>query len=883
MYGDFIAIVDVLGGISLVHGEGLAIFAIIPPRASAVSSLRWSYHGEGHLAITYRDLFYRSWNMTSLAVCSEGDEHERHSDETVNPPTGTYDVARSTTVFSARLFGQQALLWRPLASSHHQPIQVAILDVRRFIDLLYVQARKASGDHPVPPSHSVSGTARDTPGASSASRLAVAVRFIASLLFPWSCSAALDAMAIEGGLFPPSFQGHQDVPSALQAEGRNQIRVGIIGANGNVSFSFGAKSGSSCQWHVSGTLSSTLFIAFLSILNVPVHIDHRWDSLRRAFGAVVSEGAPPDATTVLAALLDRLPSFSFASKYWHDLSEPIQSASRLLIRQTLRFMPADVIASIVSYWYELLPLRDARSGPSQEGGGGNDGGDGGVTALTGSTVRVAPLGRHSPAPGGAAPAHLASQSGVAPRRMNRAAIILGVLALHRSECLDDRTRRAISNSLMGVLMDDKRNLFRSASIELVGRAFDVWREHIDALAVFRLFIGWLASLSQIEEIPHSAVPAGGGEGGGSLAAGSGGGVRLIVPFESAQSRDTVDAIQGALRRLILLDGARIVPKWLQVDLTTCKGLLDRWTAISVLANVISGHAARMAPFLLLAAECAWRAVDGSRSSSSAVGGVSSGAAGLISSATAIASSGGSTSAQLKQRLLSTTLPLISALTESYATVAFHRGSLRLVAASTEGSDVADNGIASPPARCSDQTVRVSLNKDGSVSCAVTALPQSAAHEHGSAQAGSEDADHHGGSRVGRIVLYDMRGGLSPRILEGHTQAVTALSFSPDGRILLSYSAGEATLRWWSLYTLPLIAFLSPTVLKAVRTDIVEAALTESVRARAGARITFTWSSSTLQPPLGGERVPPSDGGSGGTVSISVDNDVICNQIVVPAI
>ena len=80
----------------------------------------------------------------------------------------------------------------------------------------------------------------------------------------------------------------------------------------------------------------------------------------------------------------------------------------------------------------------------------------------------------------------------------------------------------------------------------------------------------------------------------------------------------------------------------------------------------------------------------------------------------------------------------------------------------------------------------------------------------------------------KIHVFDLRGYTSPRLCEGNTHPVTALSFSPDGRILLAYSMAEATLRWWLL---PSGLFgLFSGVLKPFQTIIVDPCLTEAARA-----------------------------------------------------
>jgi WD40 repeat protein len=100
-----------------------------------------------------------------------------------------------------------------------------------------------------------------------------------------------------------------------------------------------------------------------------------------------------------------------------------------------------------------------------------------------------------------------------------------------------------------------------------------------------------------------------------------------------------------------------------------------------------------------------------------------------------------------------------------------------------------------------------------------------------------------------IRLYDLRGSASVRAFEGHTQSVTALSFSRDGRFLLSYSWGEATLRWWQVPS-GLIGFLGGAV-RPWHTEVVNPALTTTLQQQMKEdekieMITFNWIATDVQ-------------------------------------
>ena len=55
-----------------------------------------------------------------------------------------------------------------------------------------------------------------------------------------------------------------------------------------------------------------------------------------------------------------------------------------------------------------------------------------------------------------------------------------------------------------------------------------------------------------------------------------------------------------------------------------------------------------------------------------------------------------------------------------------------------------------------------------------------------------------GSSDGAIVMYDLKTATRLYVLEGHQKAVSACSFSPDGRRLLSLSLEESVVLVWKV-------------------------------------------------------------------------------------
>lgn len=53
-----------------------------------------------------------------------------------------------------------------------------------------------------------------------------------------------------------------------------------------------------------------------------------------------------------------------------------------------------------------------------------------------------------------------------------------------------------------------------------------------------------------------------------------------------------------------------------------------------------------------------------------------------------------------------------------------------------------------------------------------------------------------GTMESSIIIYDLRTATKWRVLEGHVGSISALAFSIDGKVLISYSAKECSVRWW---------------------------------------------------------------------------------------
>lgn len=80
------------------------------------------------------------------------------------------------------------------------------------------------------------------------------------------------------------------------------------------------------------------------------------------------------------------------------------------------------------------------------------------------------------------------------KTMNRSAIILGILALKDSSLLSEDIIRCIAQSLVAQLGGDKRNLFRTAAIEILGLGYSIFRPFFQPQPIFKALFSWLVSV-----------------------------------------------------------------------------------------------------------------------------------------------------------------------------------------------------------------------------------------------------------------------------------------------------------------------------------------------------------------------------------------------------
>lgn len=78
--------------------------------------------------------------------------------------------------------------------------------------------------------------------------------------------------------------------------------------------------------------------------------------------------------------------------------------------------------------------------------------------------------------------------------MYRSAIILGIIGVQEPESLSRSIKKHVAESLVALLLDGKRNIFRLAAVELMGRGYSIWLPFIHGASIFKLLYSWLLQL-----------------------------------------------------------------------------------------------------------------------------------------------------------------------------------------------------------------------------------------------------------------------------------------------------------------------------------------------------------------------------------------------------
>jgi hypothetical protein len=141
-------------------------------------------------------------------------------------------------------------------------------------------------------------------------------------------------------------------------------------------------------------------------------------------------------------LLFKHPNLTFLSKFWQDGNIFIQQASRSLISFTLSNYSLHAKDAIVEFWKPFLSS-------------GSD------------------------------------------KKSARASAVLGIIGSYDPNCLSPNVRKLVAESLLTLLVEDKRALVRIAAMELIGLGYSIWQPctiyftaDINANLVVKLLFGW---------------------------------------------------------------------------------------------------------------------------------------------------------------------------------------------------------------------------------------------------------------------------------------------------------------------------------------------------------------------------------------------------------
>jgi WD40 repeat protein len=145
------------------------------------------------------------------------------------------------------------------------------------------------------------------------------------------------------------------------------------------------------------------------------------------------------------------------------------------------------------------------------------------------------------------------------KSMSRAAIIFGIVALHNPSSLNERVRKAVADSLISQLGTEVRNIFRSAVIELLGSAFDVWEPYIVTMKLFKALFEWIPKVApNFDELESLSDP--------SLAM-------------------TVTTATKTLVQIISFNSLAVMPFWL-AEVNTSKSLNEKLCALYIFTQVM---------------------------------------------------------------------------------------------------------------------------------------------------------------------------------------------------------------------------------------------------------------------------------------------------------
>jgi hypothetical protein len=147
--------------------------------------------------------------------------------------------------------------------------------------------------------------------------------------------------------------------------------------------------------------------------------------------------------------------------------------------------------------------------------------------------------------------------------MNRSAIILGIFALKDPSLLSEDIRKCIAQSLVSQLAGDKRNLFRTAAIEILGLGYPVFRPYFQPQPIFKALFSWLVTVDQQVDKNEGAED------------------RLIDPRLVGAIRVTEQTLINFIRH----EKYAILPFWLN-ELLLTKNPVERTHGVALISEIL---------------------------------------------------------------------------------------------------------------------------------------------------------------------------------------------------------------------------------------------------------------------------------------------------------
>ncbi|ORX46362.1 hypothetical protein BCR36DRAFT_585180 [Piromyces finnis] len=427
------------------------------------------------------------------------------------------------------------------------------------------------------------------------------------------------------------------------------------------------------------------------------------------------------------------PSFSHLTKYWLDSTNDIQQAARCLYRSTLSKITEKELNRILNYWEPYLIIDDPKS-------------------LTKISLR--------------------------------AAMLLGIIGADENELLKSNYNfcSKISKALL-LIIENKTSLqHRIAAVELIGKGFLVWEPHINGSAVIRLIMS-LANLgsnstnNSTNTSPTNSII--------SSKASINNNTNSTSNINTTSTPSVSQSLKGQLNR----------------QLTQKANLSSNSTSATMASN--NSSAIKNGTSSMENRSTSFRNKNDIHTNSTTADNLSqsNSARARTNSNHSVSSAMNLTARQALIQIATYNTPLfITTLTFDLVhskNIYERQSGLQLLSLFINKkpliiypylSKIVEAVVKSLDPNVPNMRENMIQSVTLSLHDLVKKFPNIAFH--GNSQRIAI------GSIEGLILIYDLKTGTRWQILEGHQKPVTAVSFSPDGKLIASYSLEEALVRIW---------------------------------------------------------------------------------------